>query len=160
VDAPKLPTPLVVRAPGYPLRILGVMLFFELVGLFMFTTTLRSILERGAPLRLWALPAFFLVVMAAPLYFFWNRRRWVRQIDAAGIELRSGRRVSWAEVHAVRRAMTFHRGRAVPTHFEILFGRGKGLVFPAMVANAPEVMKVLEDLRTDRETAPKAPETP
>jgi hypothetical protein len=116
------------------------------MGLVCVWAALRSILDSDSGPSAGALLALGLAVAAwlAPLFFLRGRRSWVSRFDAQGVTLQSGRRVAWNEFQGVR-AVHGRVGQVI--YYELAFRGAHARIFPAMVANAPEVLAVVTALQ-------------
>ena len=90
---------------------------------------------------------FGLVLMFAPALLLLNRRfTWVARLDSEGVVMRSGKRHAWRDfekviaVHAVKGGARWHN------HYALIFKSGRGRIFDRMLANAPEVLAVVQML--------------
>jgi hypothetical protein len=115
-------------------------ILWAMFGLFGFVITAMA----KAP----ALGIFGLVLMVAPAYLLWSRRRWwVARMDGDGVLMRSGKRFAWVDLEKVVDVTAVRGGAKWHNHYELVFRGGRARVFDRMLANSDEVVAVVQALQ-------------
>ena len=84
--------------------------------------------------------------LIALLDYLIRARRFPKLVDAEGMTLRSGTRVSWRELTGVTRVRYTRYGFRVAGALELSFGRTTALIRPMYVANAEQVIAYISQV--------------
>lgn len=88
-----------------------------------------------------ALGIFGILLMLAPAWLLVRRRfTWVHHLDDTGVTLRSGKHFAWSDLKKVVDVQAVRGGAKGHSHYELVFDRGRALVFDRVLENAEEVL--------------------
>src|SRR5262249_36839069 len=82
------------------------------------------------------------------LVMWFEYRRWVKIFDDVGVMRCDGKRFFWTDLKNVNYVRIHGKsGQSYFNNIELVFKRGKALVFPIVLENGPEVMSYIDGIQ-------------